>query len=161
MKYEPSGPFIISILELMKLDVNTMFEWQRHSQAQTRVPHYQDLLDFLDLQAQASEMPLSTSSKRLPIPPTRKPLTSSKLVDSSNNQYVLCNTGRHLLYVCPKFESISHDKVSTLKGNDLCMNCLSRGHFVKQCRSLYWCRKCQKPHHTLLHMEVQNDTHLH
>lgn len=24
--------------------------------------------------------------------------------------------------------------------------------------SLYRCRKCQKPHHTLLHLEVQNDT---
>ena len=28
--YEPSGPFITSVLEL-KLDANTMFEWQRFS----------------------------------------------------------------------------------------------------------------------------------
>ena len=39
MEYEPSGPFITSVLEL-KLDVNTMFEWQRHSQDDTAVPHY-------------------------------------------------------------------------------------------------------------------------
>ena len=31
MKYDPSGPFITSLLEL-KLDQSTLFEWQRHSQ---------------------------------------------------------------------------------------------------------------------------------
>ena len=30
MEYEPSGPFITSALEL-KLDTNTMFEWQKHT----------------------------------------------------------------------------------------------------------------------------------
>ena len=48
MNYEPSGPFIISILEL-KLDPITMFEWQTHSQDSREVPHYTDLLEFLDL----------------------------------------------------------------------------------------------------------------
>ena len=35
----------------------------------------------------------------------------------------------------------------------VCINCLQPGHFVKQCTSLHHCRKCQKPHHTLLHVE--------
>ena len=48
MDYEPSGPFITSMLEL-KLDPNTMFEWQKHSQSSTAVPHYQDLLEFVNL----------------------------------------------------------------------------------------------------------------
>ena len=43
MDYEPSGPFITSVLEL-KLDTNTMFEWQKHSQSATSVPHYGELL---------------------------------------------------------------------------------------------------------------------
>ena len=38
---------------------------------------------------------------------------------------------------------------------DLCMDCLRPGHFVKQCRSLHCCRKCQKPHHTLLHVDAK------
>ncbi|KAL5469510.1 hypothetical protein EMCRGX_G030772 [Ephydatia muelleri] len=46
-----SGPFITSMLEL-KLDATTQFEWQKHSQSEAKVPHYQDLLD---LRAQASE----------------------------------------------------------------------------------------------------------
>ena len=52
--HEPSQAFITSLLE-MKLDYITMFEWQRHSQAHTDVPDYQELLDFLNLRAQAAE----------------------------------------------------------------------------------------------------------
>ncbi len=44
MDHEPSGPFVTSILEL-KLDADTMFEWQRYSQDYLGVPHYQKLLE--------------------------------------------------------------------------------------------------------------------
>ena len=50
MGYEPSGAFITSVLEL-KLDTNTMFEWQKHSQDCVDVRHYQELLKFIDLRA--------------------------------------------------------------------------------------------------------------
>ena len=40
-----------------------------------------------------------------------------------------------------------------LKANNLCINCLWPGHFVKQCRPLHCYCKCQKPHHNLLHVE--------
>ena len=43
MDYEPSGPFITSILEL-KLDVDTIFEWQKHSQML-----YHTIKSFLNL----------------------------------------------------------------------------------------------------------------
>ena len=54
MDYEHSGPFITSAIEL-KLDEATMFEWQSHSQKSAGVPHYQELLMFLDLRAHATE----------------------------------------------------------------------------------------------------------
>ena len=38
------------------------------------------------------------------------------------------------------------------------MNYLRPGHFIKQCKSLYRCRKCQTPHHTLLHKESSRNT---
>jgi len=60
------------------------------------------------------------------------------------------------LYSCSKFKSLPPDRMmSTLKSNGLCLNCLKPGHFVKECTSLNRCRKCQKPHHTLLHLEVR------
>ena len=43
MDYEPPGT---SMLEL-KLDANTMFEWQKYSQSSAEVPHYKELLEFI------------------------------------------------------------------------------------------------------------------
>ena len=60
--HEPSAAFITSMLEL-KLDVTTMFEWQKHSQSSTDVPPYQELLEFIDLRAQASEASNSDPTK--------------------------------------------------------------------------------------------------
>ena len=62
MDHDPSGPFVTFILEL-KLDPN-MFEWQKYSKDQVDVPHYQNLLDFLDLLAQASETLVTESQKK-------------------------------------------------------------------------------------------------
>ena len=63
MGREPSGAFMTSLLEL-KLDINTIFEWQIHSQDSTDVPHYKRLLEFIDLGAQASEAAVSDSGKK-------------------------------------------------------------------------------------------------
>ena len=164
MDYEPSGPFITSTLEL-KLDTNTMFEWQKHSQDSTEVPHFQKLLEFINLRAQASESSVS-DSKRPSTQPVKKTHSASRPVASfaasvtePTANCVLCKTEKHPLYACSRFKSLSHDKmVSTLKTNNLCMNCLRPGHFIKNCKSQHHCRKCQKPHHTLLHMEPRTES---
>lgn len=70
--YEPSGPFITSTLEL-KLDPGTMFEWQKHSQEESKVPHYKNMLDFLNMRAQASECSVSEKLERDPPPTGRLP----------------------------------------------------------------------------------------
>ena len=164
--YDPSGLFITSVLEL-KLDANTMFEWQKHSHDTTRVPHYQDLLEFLNLRAQASETSISeqkkprseiNTSKRSTTP--GKPITSFTSTTHPVSSCILCKSERHPLYACSKFKALPHDKmISTLKSNGICMNCLGPGHFVKQCKSLHRCKKCQKPHHSLLHLEERDDSH--
>ena len=56
--------------------------------------------------------------------------------------------------MCSSFKSLPHDrKISIVKSNGICMNCLKPGHFSKQCKSLHHCKTCQKPHHTLLHID--------
>ena len=99
MGYDPPGPFITSLLEL-KLDTNTMFEWQRHSQESTDVPHFSKLMEFLNLRAQASETSVSNhkGSPRSGNPDRRnhhpsKPVTAftTNTTDSSSN-CILCPT---------------------------------------------------------------------
>ena len=63
MEYDPSGPFVTSLIE-SKLDRLTMFEWQRHTQENTDVPHYAEILEFIDLRARASETVLREGPQR-------------------------------------------------------------------------------------------------
>ena len=141
MDYEPPDPFVTSILEL-KLDVNTMFEWHKHSQSSAEVPHYKEgLLEFINLRAQASETSASNHGKKSSKGPLKKPFTLSKPVASfatnttdPASDCVLCKTDKHPLYVCPKFKNQPHDKmIATLKANDLCTSCLRPGHYVNPC----------------------------
>lgn len=106
LECELPGKFITSMIEL-KLDVDTLFEWQKHSQASADVLDYQDLLDFIDLWAQASEILCATPTKRV----TRndhirrsqgRSVTSfiSASGDAGSN-CVVCKTDKHPLMFVP------------------------------------------------------------
>ena len=106
MDKEPSASFIPSLIE-MKLDPDTMFEWQKASQDSTDVLHYTKLLEFLNLRAQASESasPESRKSTRNDYPLTKKrlPNRSTSLVANTSgttSNCVLYKTERHPLYAC-------------------------------------------------------------
>ena len=58
MGHKAPSSFVTSMLEL-KLDTTTMFEWQQYSQKHTDVLDHQELLEFIDLRAQAAEATLS------------------------------------------------------------------------------------------------------
>ena len=166
MGQEPSPAFITSLIEL-KLESSTMFEWQRHSLSCVDVPHYKELLEFLDHRAQASE--ISTPVKRHPRfeqftnkrpfhPP--KSVTAFATNHESGGTCTICKTERHPLYSCPKFRSLTHDKrTSAVKASNSCMNCLGKGHRLPQCKSLYRCKRCQGPHHTFLYLDPADQRH--
>ena len=67
----------------------------------------------------------------------------------------LCSN-EHRLINCETFlsKSLPEEKAFVLKEN-LCFNCLSRGHVLKNCKSDFSCRidGSSKKHHTLLHDE--------
>ena len=46
--------------------------------------------------------------------------------------------------------------LSTVRSNNLCLNCLKPGHISKNCGSNNRCRRCQRPNHTLLHNDAKN-----
>ena len=161
MGYEPSGPFITSALEL-KLDGTTMFKWQTHSQKSPGVPHYDELLSFIDLRAQATESQVLGTSKKQAALNSKK--TSSFITSHAGGidtrslgRCPACDAEKHPMYCCPKFKLLTHEaKLSLLKANKLCTNCLGPGHFRNQCGSTHRCKMCQKPHHTLLHVDRSN-----
>ena len=153
MEYDPSGPFITSILEL-KLTEDILFKWQRHSHESGKVPHYQDMLDFLDLRAQSTES-VEYKIERKGNPAQHR----ASYVTSTDNTCVACRKGKHPLYTCQVFKLLPHERqVSILKGNGYCFNCLNKGHISKQCPSSQRCRKCSMQHHTWIHIEPDPDT---
>lgn len=137
-----------------------MFEWQQHTHSQNDVPHYSDMLEFLDSRSQASEVSILPKKPFRNSVQTKKLSPHTKLVSSlpancdiSGSQCPLCKTEKHPLCSCLKFCSLPHDqKHTTVKVYKMCMNCLGKGHFVPDCKSTHRCRKCQKPHHTQLHV---------
>ena len=158
--HDPPGAFITSLLEL-KLDQETMFEWQRHSQESKDIPHYDDLLKFLDLRAQASESSSDPERKstragsnhsHIPRNHTGKRVSSFSATVVSSMNCVACKRERHPIYACSKFKALTHDeRMTIIKSNSLCLNCLHPGHHAKECKSAHRCRHCQRPHHTWLH----------
>ncbi len=120
-----------------------MFEWQKYSQRHVDVPPYKELLEFLNLRAQASETSVydqqrpksirndsySTRRGHYPNKPVTTSYDASHVEQSSINNCVLCKSEKHPLYSCSKFRALPHiSKMSVLKSNDLCINCLRSGH---------------------------------
>lgn len=69
----------------------------------------------------------------------------------------LCNS-HHLLYQCDKFLKMSiKDRISCVKENRFCFNCLKPSHFSSDCSSS-GCRICNNKHNTLLHLKRPSDT---
>ena len=157
---ESSGPFITSVIEL-KLDTTTMFEWQKHSQVATSVPHYQELLDFINLRAQASEISTTKSPKgelkknfhvgkpHLLLPP----LTTLK------RRYMPYVNQRSICYLIVWSSKNSHMRISfqywKLITNVTIVSEL--GHYARHCKSVHCCKKCHGQHHTLLHYDPSKD----
>jgi hypothetical protein len=154
---EPLSQFITSIIQL-KLDVDTLFEWQKHTQDTTDVPHFSKILEFIDLRARASETttPSHKRSHKVENPPKKD--VASFVANSESpggGSCCVCKNERHPLYHCSKFKDMPHDqKLTVVRSNNLCMNCLKNGHYLKDCKSSHHCKTCQKPHRTLLHVET-------
>ena len=111
-----------------------------------RRPRIQDLLRFMDLQAQHFES----------APFERKQQTAThKSYTAVEEACVACGKGNHPLSSCGKFQSATREERwdMVMKGAR-CKNCLKPGHIASKCRAPPMCKRCHKHHHTLLHREA-------
>ena len=77
---------------------------------------------------------------------------------NTNKTCLACKKANHPFYSCKSFQALSHErKLGVVKGSRLCMNCLDSGHFVKECPSSRRCKKCQQPHHSLMHIDSKSE----
>lgn len=67
-----------------------------------------------------------------------------------------CCSTQHTLFSCQKFIQLpNHDKISFVRNNNLCQNCLSKSHSLSHCTSRL-CWTCGLKHHTMLHSCFDN-----
>ena len=64
----------------------------------------------------------------------------------------LCKPAKHRLRDCPKWAGLTVDqRLTQVKDNKLCSNCLAPGHATADCTSRFRCQDCKQMHHTSLH----------
>ena len=69
----------------------------------------------------------------------------------------MCN-GDHTVYRCDFFHDLKvEQREEWVMDNNLCRNCLKRGHVAVKCVSNYVCRVCKKRHNSLLHFSAPVD----
>ncbi|GFV84151.1 uncharacterized protein TNCV_3038121 [Trichonephila clavipes] len=108
------------------------------------IPRLDELLQFLATQARSIT---SSTTKRN----VQRKVTL--VASNSQSQCPLCN-GDHTLSRCDTFLKLSvQGRSDFVKTNNVCFNCLTQFHSVKTCKSKFRCKKCKKPHHSLLHIE--------
>lgn len=139
-----------------KLDKETRTSWERTVDDDV-MPKFTEFISFLNKYARDDEPvrlithPRDTPPRRYPdkyTKPTHK--VNSFATTNSTSSCIICNRA-HYIGHCDEFLNQSPPKrTNTIKSLKRCVNCLTKGHNVSQCRSSN-CRKCDGRHHTLLH----------
>ena len=146
--------FVSSSVE-MKLDRASKFAWQQSMRERRDIPSIDELLEFIDGRAQASESSIPYSSDHKPPVMEKKSKSRSSYQASTERKCVGCYEATHPLYSCGAFAAMSHEhRLARVRKHNLCLNCLRQGHYASQCKSTRRCEECHGKHHTLLHHDA-------
>ncbi|XP_059225708.1 uncharacterized protein LOC131997872 [Stomoxys calcitrans] len=148
-----------------RLSETTLSLWEHSLQDKREIPSWNELDSFLTSRFQTLET-VSDFNRSLPSassndkPKNQAKSNIPKRVGSYQNSLAppvckLCPDERHTIRLCPRFISMNYsDRLSCIKRYKLCLNCFSKAHGVRDCKSAYNCGECQRRHNTLLHRDV-------
>lgn len=123
------------------MDAASRRDWET-ANSSNELPTFKQFLDFLQEKCRLLEsLGMSETSK-----PTRGSYTAT-------GQALKCSFCKndHLIYNCKDFLKLNpKDRSAKVTKLKLCLNCLRRGHHLKDCKCQP-CSKCQRRHNTLLH----------
>ena len=127
-------------------------QWLTFSRDHKTVPDIQIFVDFL------KEKMATTAPSTAPQSKTHhhevKRTKTTVCAAAASDTCMACGGEHHPLYFCSTFKTLPHDKkISLVHTHRLCHNCLIPGHSSKVCRNVHRCKKCNKAHHTTLHVD--------
>ena len=121
-------------------------------------PPIDELLEFIDSRAQASESVVHHSSDHKHPATEKKPKMRMSYQVTTEWKCVGCYEVVPPLYACGQFKALSHEKrLARVRKHNLCLNCLQQGNYASQCKSTRRCEECRGKNHTLLHYEKGKD----
>ena len=130
-------------------------EWKLFSSTVDIPPDADMMKAFLEKRANA----LADDIKLGRLEPFKpKPVKKSAMVMGASSSSMSCPqcSESHNVRQCQKFKALTvSQRQEAVRKAKLCLNCLGRGHNVKDCPSQYHCRECPQRHHTLLHKPSQ------
>ncbi|XP_076229449.1 uncharacterized protein LOC116429801 [Nomia melanderi] len=142
-----------------KLDKNTRRAWER-TLDDDKFPTFDELIAFINKQARGEELDsdlVSSSNFSNTHLKNKAKFRGQSYVSTKGPSRYNCAfcKGEHAIYSCSKFLKITvRDRFNFVKKAQLCLNCLRPNHTITNCR-LGYCKKCEKPHHTLLHFPTE------
>lgn len=75
---------------------------------------------------------------------------------SQDGHCVICGS-KHSVTNCNRFLKLKvFDRIRMAKNRKLCLCCLKKGHFLKNCINTSSCNFCDDLHHTLLHLKTRD-----
>lgn len=133
---------------LQKIDLNTRRSFESRIE-KDEIPNVEKLINFLAAQNRVnmlSSVKDNRKSKRV------------LFVKTEYTKKIICTQckGAHHITKCDIFLGLKVDsRRDFVKKERLCFNCLNP-HLIKNCRSKFRCRSCNKSHNTLLHRDERS-----
>ncbi|XP_029156836.1 uncharacterized protein LOC114929457 [Nylanderia fulva] len=134
----------------LRLDHATHKAWRLKGGDDAAIPTFEDLDRFISARVRALEELTSHNAAKS----TRSSKSASvNAVTTSPASCPICKAS-HYLSKCPQFiKKGPSQRMEFIKQHQRCINCLSTKHALYSCPSQYTCRRCQKRHHSMLHVD--------
>ena len=166
----------ISSIFYNKLPYKAQIAWDDESPKDNKVKPYKKLFEFVSDKVYSLSDHKSSTPSTQPAPEKKPPAkkqdkpshhkpqksqvysVSTPTPASPATPYrwecIICRPERHPLHSCSKWLGFSVDqRLTQVRDQKLCANCLAVGHATSDCKSSYRCRDCRQKHHTTIHKD--------
>ncbi|XP_055591187.1 uncharacterized protein LOC129743233 [Uranotaenia lowii] len=138
----------------IRLDAKTRRDWEEFSSTHEATT-FPDLVLFLQRRVTVLQSVSNVNLDNSSIPASKKPVYRSSVASNGATQvsFRQCHacSEHHPLYQCSVFTKMTtEDKEKLVRRQQLCRNCLRKGHQARTCQSKNTCRKCRGKHHSQL-----------